>query len=102
MDDELQFANIKLDEQTMTKTIAYLVIQVSNLQKENADNINRIHELEEEIDKEYIEKVYYKAKIDKTMDKLKIKQARLINEKDYVITDLDLDEIMQDLESKGE
>ena len=102
MNNELQFANIKLDEQTMAKTIAYLVIQVSNLQKENIDNINRIHELEEEIDKEYVKKVYYKAKIDKTMDKLKIKQARLINEKDYVITDLDLDEIMQDLESKGE
>ena len=63
MNDELQFANIKLDEQTMTKTIAYLVIQVSNLQKENTDNINRIHKLEEEIDKEYVEKVYYKTKI---------------------------------------
>lgn len=67
MNDELQFANIKLDEQTMTKMIAYLVIQVSNLQKENADNINRIHKLEEEIDKEYIEKVYYKSRIDKSI-----------------------------------
>lgn len=101
MNDELQFANIKLDEQTMTKTIAYLVIQVSNLQKENADNINRIHELEEEIDKEYVEKVYYKAIIDKTMNKLKVKQARLINESDYIINDLDLDEIMLCLE-KGD
>lgn len=101
MNDELQFANIKLDEQTMTKMIAYLVIQVSNLQKENADNINRIHELEEEIDKEYVEKVYYKAIIDKTMSKLKVKQARFINESDYIINDLDLDEIMLCLE-KGE
>lgn len=38
----------------------------------------------------------------KAMEHLKIKQARLINEKDYVITDLDLDEIIQELESKGE
>ena len=40
-------------------------------------------------------------KIIKAIEHLKIKQARLINEKDYVITDFDLDEIMQDLE-KGE
>lgn len=36
-------------------------------------------------------------KINKALDKLKIKQARLINEQDYIITDLDLDEIMKEL-----
>lgn len=41
-------------------------------------------------------------RIDKAIEHLKIKQARLINEKDYVITDLDLDKIIQDLESKDE
>ena len=49
-----------------------------------------------------VENVSMQKKIIKAMEHLKVKQARLINEKDYVITDLDLDEIMQDLESKGE
>lgn len=49
-----------------------------------------------------VENANMQRKIIKTMEHLKIKQARLINEKNYVITDLDLDEIMQDLESKGE
>jgi len=67
-------ANEELNLETARKMIANLVV-------ENAD---------------------MQGKIIKTMEHLKIKQARLINEKDYVITDLDLDEIMRDLESKGE
>ena len=67
-------ANEELNLETARKMIANLVVENANMQR----------------------------KIIKTMEHLKIKQARLINEEDYVITDLDLDEIMQDLESKGE
>ena len=67
-------ANVELNEKTSRKMIANLVVENADMQR----------------------------KIIKAMEHLKIKQARLINEKDYVITDLDLDEIMQDLESKGE
>lgn len=67
-------ANEELNLETARKMIANLVVENANMQR----------------------------KIIKTIEHLKIKQARLINEKDYVITDLDLDEIMQDLESKGE
>lgn len=67
-------ANVELNEKTSRKMIAQLVV----------------------------EKVSMQRRIVKAMEHLKIKQARLINEKDYVITDLDLDEIMQDLKSKGE
>lgn len=67
-------ANEELNLETARKMIANLVAENANMQR----------------------------KIIKTMEHLKIKQARLINEKDYVITDLDLYEIMQDLESKGE
>ena len=67
-------ANEELNLETAREMIANLVVENANMQR----------------------------KIIKTMEHLKIKQARLINEKDYVITDLDLDEIMQDLESKGE
>lgn len=67
-------ANEELNLETARKMIANLVVENANMQR----------------------------KIIKSMEHLKIKQARLINEKDYVITDMDLDEIMQDLESKGE
>lgn len=66
--------NEELNLETARKMIANLVVENANMQR----------------------------KIIKAMEHLKIKQARLINEEDYVITDLDLDEIMQDLESKGE
>ena len=67
-------ANEEMNLETARKMIANLVVENADMQR----------------------------KIIKAMEHLKIKQARLINEKDYVITDLDLDEIMKDLESKGE
>ena len=67
-------ANVELNEEIARKMIVKLVVENASMQR----------------------------RIIKTMEHLKIKQARLINENDYVITDLDLDEIMQDLESKGE
>ena len=67
-------ANEELNLETARKIIANLVVENANMQR----------------------------KIIKVKEHLKIKQERLISEKDYVITDLDLDEIMQDLESKGE
>ena len=40
------------------------------------------------------------GKIDKAIDHLTIKQARYINEKDYVLNDEDLDEIMNILQGE--
>lgn len=34
----------------------------------------------------------------KALEHLKLKQLRFLNEKDYIITDLDLDDIMKDLD----
>lgn len=48
-----------------------------------------------------VENADMQRKIIKAMEHLKIKQARLINEEDYAITDLDLDEIMQFLDIRS-
>lgn len=40
----------------------------------------------------------YKSRIDKAIEHLTIKQARYINEKDYILNDEDLDAIMNILE----
>lgn len=66
-------ANEELSLETARKIIANLVV-------ENSDMKKRIY---------------------KTLDKLAIKQARFINENDYVITDLDLDEIMKILDIRS-
>ena len=42
-----------------------LLDYITNLQQENESNINRIHELEQEIDSEYIQKEYYKSRYEK-------------------------------------
>lgn len=43
---------------------------ITNLQEENKSNINRIHELEEEIDSEYVQKEYYKSRCEKAIEEL--------------------------------
>lgn len=74
IEKELSFSNTELNLESARKMIAQLVVENASMQK----------------------------RINKTLDKLKIKQARLINEKDYVITDLDLDEIMLCLDKGDE
>lgn len=63
-----------------------------DLQQEN-ERLNEIFVWKQEHEKEL------HTRIEKAIDKLTIKQARFINEKDYVLDDNDLDEIMYILQN---
>lgn len=71
---------------------------ITNLQKEN-DNLKNVMFTGRNYNEVLKSEQDYKSRNKKAIEKIVIKQARLINEKDYVITDLDLDEIMRTLES---
>ena len=105
---ELQFLG---NEETQSKVVK-LHNYITNLQQkieqyENPDDMtlfymwldvkakDKMKELEQENED-------YKSRCEKAIDKLTIKQARFINEKDYVLDDNDLDEIMYILQNGGD
>lgn len=57
--------NVHFDE--IKKVLDY----ITNLQEENESNINRIHELEQEIDSEYIQKENYKSRCENANEYIK-------------------------------
>ena len=68
----------------------------TNLQKKNESNIERIHELEQEIDSEYITKENYKSKIDKAIEYIEqINQRAYKDDYGTVFSTQDLLEILQ-------
>ena len=87
--------------QSLLNYITNLQKENENLKEENKRIFSRVNDDELLISnaKNYAELQDYKSRNKKAIEKIVIKQARLINEKGYVITDLDLDEIMRTLES---
>lgn len=88
------------------KDTKLLLNYITNLQQKTNNQKDEINVLWKRLEKlkkrhEYLKYDLkdYKSRNEKAVEKIVIKQARLINEKDYVITDLDLDEIMRTLES---
>jgi hypothetical protein len=58
------------------------------------DIIKKVSELSKENDRLYLENKRQKEVIDKIKDLLAIKKSRCLNENDYILNALDLDEIL--------
>ena len=73
--------------------IDLLLDYITNLKQEN----ERLKEANKVLEENW---EHYMMRCGKALDKLTIKQARFINEKDYVLDDNDLDEIMVELQGE--
>ncbi len=86
--------NLKLSEWLVEKQQ-----RIQGLEAENETLSNDFKNQVEYTNKIAEEKEDYKSRCEKAIDKLTIKQARFINENDYVLDDNDLDEIMYILQN---
>lgn len=66
------------------------------------DIIKKLSELSKENDRLYLENKRQKEDIDKIKDLLTIKKSRCLNENDYILNALDLDEILDILKEVEE
>lgn len=66
------------------------------------DIIKKVSELSKENDRLYLENKRQKEDIDKIKDLLTIKKSRCLNENDYILNALDLDEILDILKEVSE
>ena len=66
------------------------------------DIIKKVSELSKENDRLYLENKRQKEDIDKIKDLLTIKKSRCLNENDYILNALDLDEIIDILKEVSE
>jgi hypothetical protein len=80
--------------------ILKLLDYITNLQQENESNINRIHELEQEIDSEYIQKEDYKSRCEKAIEYIKKFQKYFLDRQPFVDTrHIDLEYLLNILQN---
>lgn len=90
--------NEKIKAYYVSNDIDEVLNYIDNLQQENAQLKENNMSMQEEMARTWEKADLYKEVIEEVRDRITIKLGRYINEKDYVIDDVALDELLQILD----